>query len=84
MRLNWGGGMVGAGGKQCPAQQGKPGKVLIVINPVRYRETPQVLSKSFTLASILQIVKLQLIFPPNLPVFLDGKHESWSSLNTWP
>lgn len=59
MRLNWGGGgVVGAGSKQRPAQQDKPSKVLIVINPVRYRETPQVLSKSFTLASILQIVKL--------------------------
>lgn len=67
--------MVGEGDKQGPAQQNKSSKVLIVINPVRYKETPQVLSKSFTLASILQIVKLQLIFfPPNLPVFLDGKH----------
>lgn len=67
--------MAGAGDKQGPAQQDKPSKVLTVINPAQYRETPPVLSKGFTLASILQIVKPQLIFfPPNLPVFLYGKH----------
>ena len=55
--------MVSAGGKQRPAQQDKPSKMLIVINPVRYRKTPQVLSKSFTLASISNS-KTLIDFPP--------------------
>lgn len=43
MRWGW-------GGEQGPVLQDKPSKVLIVINPVRNRETLQVLGNGFTLA----------------------------------
>ena len=76
MRLNWGGGgVVGAGDKQGPAQQDKPSKVLIVIQPCTVQgDTPGAQQKLHTCFYFTNSKTSIDFFPPNLPVFLDGKH----------